>query len=399
VRIITHVKPLVAHIVRIPTDESLPLQYWAIDGLPRVNGKRQRRFFRNKDAAERELATVKKKLRKEGEKALLIPDGLRIEALDCRDRLKPYNASLKDAVTFFISHIEARKKSCPVQAATDEYLKLQRLNHRSERHIGDLKYRLGVFNATFRPRLMSEISVHEVEQWLHGLKQSPKSLNNFHTAVSALFSFAVKRSYASHNPLDAIDKIRVPAKAPGILSPDECERLLNATGSGLVPSLAVQAFCGVRSAETLRLRWSDVDITRGFVQVSAEHAKGARRRLIEMSENLKEWLLPYAHRSGKLWALSHVEFYRDLETARAKAAIDKWPSNALRHSYASYHLALHQNAAALALQMGHTSQAMIFSNYREVVTRQDAERYWSIRPAQAATNVIHIKANAASSSN
>jgi hypothetical protein len=82
---VTHVKPLNAHIVRIPTDESLPLQYWAI-GLPRVNGKRQRKFFRTKDAADRELATVKKKLRKEGEKALLIPDGLRIEALDCRDR-------------------------------------------------------------------------------------------------------------------------------------------------------------------------------------------------------------------------------------------------------------------------------------------------------------------------
>jgi hypothetical protein len=103
---VTHVRPLIAHIVRIPANESLPLQYWAIDGLPRVNGKRQRKFFRTKDAAERVLATVKKKLRKEGEKALLIPDGLRIEALDCHDRLKPYNASLKDAVSFFISHHE-----------------------------------------------------------------------------------------------------------------------------------------------------------------------------------------------------------------------------------------------------------------------------------------------------
>jgi integrase len=312
--------------------------------------RRARACHRQKEAAQR------------SEKALLIPDGLRIEALDCRDRLKPYNASLKDAVSFFVSDHEARKKSCSVQAATGEYLKLQKLNHRSERHIGDLKYRLGVFNATFGPRLISELSVHEVEKWLHGLEQSPKSLNNFHTAVSALFSFAVKRSYASSNPLIAIDKIRIPAKAPGILSPVECEKLLNAAGSELLPSLAIQAFCGVRSAEALRLSWSDVDITRGFVQVAAEHAKGARRRLVEMSENLKEWLLAYTDRSGKLWPLSHMEFYRDLETARADAGISKWPSNALRHSYASYHPAFHQNAAALALQMGHTSQAMIPPN-------------------------------------
>ena len=147
---------------------------------------------------------------------------------------------------------------------------------------------------------------------------------------------------------------------------------MNAAWSELLPLLAIQAFCGVRSAETLRLRWSDIDITRGFVQVAAEYAKGARRRLIEMSENLKEWLRPFADRSGKLWS-GHMQFYRDLEAARAKAGISKWPSNALRHSYASYHLALHQNAAALALQMGHTSQAMIFSNYRELVTKQHAE--------------------------
>jgi integrase len=87
-----------------------------------------------------------------------------------------------------------------------------------------------------------------------------------------------------------------------------------------------------------------------------------------MPENLKGWLLPFANRSGKLWPLSHLEYYRDLEAARASAGISKWASNALRHSYASCHLAFHQNAAAHALQMGHTSQAMIFSNYRELVS-------------------------------
>ena len=58
---------------------------------------------------------------------------------------------------------------------------------------------------------------------------------------------------------------------------------------------------------------------------------------------------------------------------------------------------MHQSTAALGLQMGHTSQAMIFSNYREVVTKQDAERYWSIRPVEVATNVIPIKAKVGSS--
>jgi integrase len=224
------------------------------------------------------------------------------------------------------------------------------------------------------------------------LGQSPKSLNNFHIAVSALLTFAVKRSYATTNPFDAIDKVRVPAKAPGILTPDECENLLNAAGDDILPLVSIQAFCGVRSAETLRLNWSDVDLTRGFVEIAAEQAKGARRRLVEISANLKAWLVADDARSGKLWPWSHKEYYRRLEAARIKAGISKWPSNALRHSYASYHLAYHQNAAALALQMGHTSQTMIFSNYREVVTRQDTERYWAIKPARAAANVVPMTA-------
>jgi integrase len=388
-----HVRPLVAHIVRIPKDESLPVQYWAIDGLPRAGGKnRPRKFYRIKEDAERELGVIKKKLRKEGEKALLISDALRIEAIECGELLKSFNVSLKDAVSFYVAHHQAAAKSCTVEAAVSEYLKNQELKRRSKRHIADLNYRLGAFKKKFGPRLVATLSVHELEAWLHGLGQAPRSLNNFRTAVSALFSFAVKRSYAAANPFAAIDKVRVPAKAPGILSLEECRKLLNAADADILPLLAIQAFCGVRSAETLRLSWSDVDVVRGHVQVGVEHAKGARRRLVDIPANLKAWLRPYADRTGKLWPRTLMEFYRDLHTARISAGITNWPNNALRHSYASYHLAHHQNAAALALQMGHTSQNMIFSNYRELVTREAAERYWKIWPKREPGNVVPMEA-------
>jgi integrase/recombinase XerD len=392
VRIAAYVKPLVAHVVRIPKDESLPLQYWIVDGLPKLNGKRQRKFFHTKEAAERELFKVKHKLRREGEKALLLSDAQRIEAFDSIELLKPYNASLRDAANFFIAHHEAAKKSCTVEAAVGEYLKVQKQNRRSERHLEDLKYRLGTFAKAFRTRLISSFTVHEIEKWLHGLGQAPKSTNNFHGAVSALFSFAIKRGYAASNPFTAIDKVRVAAKPPGILTPEECQRLLDAADYEIRPLIAVQAFCGVRSAETLRLSWSDIDIARGLINIAAEHSKGARRRLVEMPENFKEWLLPYVrNRSGKLWIRDSMQYHIQLKASRIAAGIAAWPSNALRHSYASYHLGFHQNAAALALQMGHTSQAIIFSNYRELVTPDEAKRYWNVRPKATAENVIPIE--------
>ena len=69
---------------------------------------------------------------------------------------------------------------------------------------------------------------------------------------------------------------------------------------------------------------------------------------------------------------------------------EEWPSNALRHSFGSYHLARFNDAPALALQMGN-SPAMIFKHYREVVRPQEAEKFWNIRPA-AVENVVAMTA-------
>ena len=37
--------------------------------------------------------------------------------------------------------------------------------------------------------------------------------------------------------------------------------------------------------------------------------------------------------------------------------------------------------------MGHTSPAVVFPHYRELVEPEEAARYWNIRPAAAPANV------------
>lgn len=56
----------------------------------------------------------------------------------------------------------------------------------------------------------------------------------------------------------------------------------------------------------------------------------------------------------------------------------------MRHSFATYHLALFENADALALHLGHTSTALIFAHYRLPVTKEEATVYWTIAPENAA---------------
>ncbi len=97
-----------------------------------------------------------------------------------------------------------------------------------------------------------------------------------------------------------------------------------------------------------------------------------------MQPNLREWLLPVRKRKG---AVVCDNFRKQFDAARETAKIAEWPDNAPRHSFASYHLAHFKDAAALALEMGHTDSGMIFDHYRELVKPKEAERFWNVRPA------------------
>jgi integrase len=82
-------------------------------------------------------------------------------------------------------------------------------------------------------------------------------------------------------------------------------------------------------------------------------------------------------------------FQQSFDQARASAGIDEWPDNALRHSFASYHMAHFQNAASTALQLGHHDSRITFAHYRELVKPKEAERYWNIKPS-ATSKVVQL---------
>ncbi len=69
-----------------------------------------------------------------------------------------------------------------------------------------------------------------------------------------------------------------------------------------LPSLAIGAFAGLRSAEIERLGWQDIDFASRHIVVSASNAKTASRRIVPLCDNLAEWLRPYSGRQqGKVW--------------------------------------------------------------------------------------------------
>jgi integrase len=129
-------------------------------------------------------------------------------------------------------------------------------------------------------------------------------------------------------------------------------------------AIVIGAFTGIRSAEMLRLNWENFDWEEGVIDIGCDQTKTASRRLVPILEPLSAWIRPFVKRYGSVFNCSLpvclAEAFgtaaKKADAARraqdAEAPPFKWKQNALRHSYASYRLAVMEDVSKLSLELG-----------------------------------------------
>ena len=276
--------------------------------------------------------------------------------------------------------------------ASEEFLEVREAEGKSATHLADLRYRVNRFKRAFEGRIVAEFPRRRQGRGYWGSNAVRRSKMNYRRAVHNLFAFCVSRNYAPSNPLAGVARIKVTRGEPGILSVGEATRLLAACPDEILPSVAIGLFAGLRAAEIARLDWREVDIERRYIEVKAAKTKTAQRRLVTISANLAIWLAPHRKIAGPVRPPS-ITYRRKFSVALEAAKIEQWPHNALRHSFASYNLAQHQDAAKTALEMGHTESATLFRHYRELVTPEAAKALWQILPEKdgAESKVVKLE--------
>jgi integrase len=286
---------------------------------------------------------------------------------------------LIDAARFYARHHGNGVKRKSVALAVDEMIAAKERKGVSEVYLADLRYRLGVFKESFYCDV-NQIAPDDVAVFFEHLRLSPRSHNNFALALRTFFRFAQRHGWLSKE-VDLLERVerRSEKRAPvEIFTPSELATILGNASPLIAPCLALGAFGGLRSAEILRLEWSDTDRHPGFIEVAAHKAKTATRRIVPVADNLAKWLAIAPRSQERVWPHSKGHFIREIARATRESGL-RWKCNGLRHSFISYRLAEIQDVNRVALEAGNSPQ-MIFRHYRELCTPKQAQTWFAIAP-------------------
>lgn len=272
---------------------------------------------------------------------------------------------------------------------------------------------------------LASLDCTSLDDWLDRLKDKKgkalglRSRKNYFDAITAVFRFAVTRGYAPRdwNPMDGVSNPELPRVKINIYTPQALAALLNfaesyEAGSKLVPLIAITAFAGVRHGEMNEeklehLDWKNVRFKTKRIIIGEDESKTGTARVVDMPDNLVEWLLPYRRNSGKICVLKNTSnalcelrkkcaafvLAESAKCANRKRAeelqaiadeLSGPKKNALRKSFISYKKALTGDIEAVADQAGN-SPGVIRKHYLHVdeEMKEEAERWFAILPTRA----------------
>jgi integrase len=361
----------------------------------RLAGERRFKQFSALDGAETWAKDQHGGINRDGQKHFLLSPAEREDALAALAVLNGTGLTLKEAATLARKQHQPPAGALTVTEAVGKLLAQKESENLRDRSVRDLRNRLAIFEQSFGERGVAEITRTEIEEWLRDLRGisdksasglSARSKKNYLITVRTFFNWAISKGYrVSENPAATISTPKIDWKAPTILTPQEAKKLIVAAQTQqkgrLLATVVLGLFAGIRTSEITKLDWSAVDLDEGIITIGPQIAKKRRLRVLELMPNCVVWLRTVPNRSSRIapgkfnarWA----EFVKE-------AGFPDWGekrTNAMRHSFGSYHYALHSDAAKTAAMLGHRAgDQVLFDSYRSLARKKDAEAYFWIQP-------------------
>jgi integrase len=183
-------------------------------------------------------------------------------------------------------------------------------------------------------------------------------------------------------------------RAPTVLPVPQCLTMLEGAGHHR-SALALMLLAGIRPHEVCGpqkpwLLWRHINLEEKLIRIPAEIAKTGRKRgsarLLEgLPDALWHWLEP----RGDEHPVAFAEARQVVRTCAGLAGYgharfgggEAWPQDALRHTFASYALALTSDPGKVSLWLGHEGKPRtLYNHYRGMATLAHATAFFALRP-------------------
>jgi len=172
------------------------------------------------------------------------------------------------------------------------------------------------------------------------------------TPLRAVLNYAADLGWCNPPRLKARTRFLLPAEA---------ERLIAAAAPHLQPLLVFLLGTGARMSEALKLEWRDVDLAGG--RAIFWQTKSGKRRVAELPPRVIAALTELPHREGTVFrhprgpyavgdGTGGQIFYAWASAIRRAGLDPVFTPHTLRHTWATWHYAIHKDLLALKAEGG-----------------------------------------------
>ena len=233
-------------------------------------------------------------------------------------------------------------------------------------------------------RKVRAISAQECAQYIEMAFDTPRQRQKARLILSGVFGTAVKRGWCSENPVSKVEAPRVVEKQVPILSPQEIKDLRQTAeryqGGSCAAAVGMMLYAGIRPHEVARLSWAQVDFRERAIYILPQHSKTGGARRVTIHKPLMKILRRYKESTyeKKICPPNWLWHWRELRRAAGWGTPSHpWPQDALRHTFASYHLNHFRSYAELQVEIGHRDATLLRTRYVDQRGVRSSAQFWA----------------------